>query len=108
MSTSSHELSPSAGRYDLGSLLACDECDRPLQPSRDESGQRVYLFLCGCQRRTVNAETVERLARDRVEAESPVLAADLAMKALGPVFQRLFTGVRIGADLNDLAFVWRI
>lgn len=108
MSTSSHELTPGAGRYDLGSLLVCDGCDRPLQPSQDRSGQRVYLFLCGCQRRTVNAEIVERQARDRVEAESPVLAADVETSALGPVFRRLFAGVRVGADLDDLAFVWRI
>ncbi|MDG6107612.1 hypothetical protein Daura_23040 [Dactylosporangium aurantiacum] len=67
----------------------------------------MYLFLCGCRRDVIDAELVERLAGDRVEAESMWLA-DLGPDGLGAVFKSLFAEVRIGAGAEELAYRWRI
>ncbi|MEV6925557.1 hypothetical protein AB0M46_13805 [Dactylosporangium sp. NPDC051485] len=93
--------------FSLASTLVCDGCDQPLQPSRAPDGQRVYLFLCGCRRDFVDAELVERLARDRVEAASS-RPADFGADGIGSVFRNIFASVRIGHGPEDLQFVWRM
>lgn len=95
-------------RYSLSPLLTCDSCDQPLWPSGTSAGVRVYLFLCGCRRAAIDAGLVERLVRDRVEAESVVLVGDTAADALGAVFRSLFAEVRIGNNAGELAYVWRV
>ena len=92
----------------LGSLLVCDGCDRPLQLSWGPDGVRLYIFLCGCRRDGVDAALVERLVRDRVEAESALLVAGVAVEELPVVFRGLFAEVRIGHSAEDLQFVWRV
>ncbi|MEV6922913.1 hypothetical protein AB0M46_00165 [Dactylosporangium sp. NPDC051485] len=92
----------------LGSLLVCDGCDRPLQLSWSPEGRRRYVFLCGCQRAEVDAALVERLIRDRVEAESAILATDISPEELSRIVRALFVAVRIGNSADDLVFVWRI
>lgn len=94
-------------RFSLTSLLICGGCDRPLQPSRATDGRRVYLFLCGCLRDVIDAELVERLVQDRVEAESTWLA-NPEPDGLGAVFKSLFAQVRVGGGVEELAYVWRI
>ena len=94
-------------RFDLGQLLTCDHCDQLLGPSWGADGKRQYRFLCGCRRGSVDAEVVERLVRDRVEAESALLVTGVADAELGQVFKRLFVAVRVAAAADDLAYVWR-
>ncbi|MFG2042119.1 hypothetical protein [Dactylosporangium sp. NPDC048998] len=94
--------------FSLASLLVCGSCDQPLQPSWNSRDERVYLFLCGCQRTVIDAAAAERLVRDRVEAASVVLVEDVPADRLGPVFGQLFAEVRVAASIDDLAFVWRI
>ncbi|WP_345133542.1 hypothetical protein [Dactylosporangium darangshiense] len=98
----------SAPGFSLASLLVCEGCDQPLQPSHTTGGQRVYVFLCGCHRGEVSGDVVERLARDRVEVESYALVADVPPDRLGQVFRGLFAQVRTGSSTDDLAFVWRL
>lgn len=92
--------------YSLSPLLVCDGCDLPLQPSKTARGARVYVWLCGCRRASVDASMVERLVRDRIETDF-ALVADVAADALGPVCRSLFAAVRIGAGVDELTFVWR-
>ena len=92
----------------LGSLLVCDGCDRPLQRSWGPDSIRTYVFLCGCQRVEVDAELVERLIRDRVEAEPALQAVDIRPEEFPMVVRGLFAAVRIGHSAEDLKFVWRI
>lgn len=92
----------------LGSLLVCDGCDRPLQLSWGPDGARLYVFLCGCRRNGVDAALVERLVRDRVEAESALLVTGMAAEELPVVVRGLFAEVRIGHSAEDLQFVWRV
>jgi hypothetical protein len=92
----------------LGSLLVCDGCDRPLQLSRGPDGERRYVFLRGCRRGGLDAGLVERLVRDRVEAESQLLVAGVAVDELVEVFRRLFVAVRVAVVADDVVFVWRI
>ncbi|MFF5233654.1 hypothetical protein [Dactylosporangium sp. NPDC000521] len=104
-----HRRGPGPGdRFSLGRLLTCDNCDQLLRPSWDLSGERQYIFLCGCRRGGINADVVERLVYQRVEAESVLLVADVAVEALPAVFQGIFAAVRIGHSTEDLMFVWRI
>ncbi|MER7277972.1 hypothetical protein ABT369_26375 [Dactylosporangium sp. NPDC000244] len=95
-------------RFELGCLLSCDHCDQLLVPSWGAGGQRQYTFLCGCRRDSVDAELVERLVRDRVEAESVLLVTGVAEGELGQVFQRLFAAIRVRTAADDLVFVWRL
>jgi hypothetical protein len=94
--------------FELGRLLTCDSCDQLLQPSWGRRGERKYTFLCGCRRDSIDAQLVERLVCDRVEAESALLVADVAAEGLGVVFRGLFVAVRIGHGPEDLQFVWRV
>ena len=95
-------------RFELGRLLVCDNCDQLLQPSWSSGGERKYTFLCGCRRYSIEAQLIERLVRDRVEAESSALVADLGEEGPGAVFRALFVEVRIGAAVEDLTYRWRI
>ena len=92
----------------LGSLLVCDGCDRPLQLSWGPDGAPLYVFLCGCRRDGVDAALVERLVRNRVEAESALLVTGVAVEELPVVFRGLFAAMRIGHSAEDLQFVWRV
>jgi len=67
----------------------------------------VYLFLRGCLRDVIDAELVERLVQDRVEAESTWLA-NPEPDGLGAVFKSLFAQVRVGGGVEELAYIWRI
>lgn len=98
----------SASDFSLSSLLVCEGCDRPLQPSYITGGVRSYVFLCGCQRVPVDAGLVERLARDRVETASVDLVTGVLPERLRLVFEGLFAQIRIGASPDELEFVWRV
>ncbi len=100
-------VSPVPG-FSLASLLTCGDCDRPLQPSYETGGKRSYVFLCGCRRASVDAGVVERLARDRVEAESLDLVTGVPPERLRLVFEGLFVQVRVGELPDELEFVWRV
>lgn len=72
------------------------------------NGDRVYVFLCGCRRASVDARLVERLARDRVEAASVDLVTGVPPERLRLVFEGLFAQVRVGGLPDELEFVWRV
>ncbi|MEV0136660.1 hypothetical protein AB0H83_50580 [Dactylosporangium sp. NPDC050688] len=79
-----------------------------MQPSYETAGGRAYVFGCGCRRAAVDAGLVERLARDRVEAESVDLVTGVPPERLRLVFEGLFVQVRVGGSPDELEFVWRV
>jgi hypothetical protein len=70
---------------------------------RTAEGAR-YSSVCGSRLDVVDAEAVEGPVKAAVEARSLVLIGDMRAAALGSVWQRLFTAVRVDVGAEDDRF----
>jgi hypothetical protein len=92
--------------FPLMGLLFC-ACGCRLYPWGWPQATRMYISLCGCRLRPLDAEAVERRVYAEASLTPPDLAATLTPDWRPAVLAHVFFRVEVGGTVEQMAFVRR-